>query len=127
MTLVKSDSYYMDALIGWRRIGMDFQMSEDGEGGIIDSDLSFNDAFVAINGRYTFGEAQQWSIDYYADIGAGDPIGPGRHHWALPMNSVGANCSATIADLDYDFGDAKDFDDLTMTFSGPSIGARFEF
>lgn len=125
-TLVKSDNYYLDALIGWRRIGMDFQMHETTRGDIVDTDLYFNDGFVAVNGRYTFSNPK-WSLDYYTDLGTGESDFTWQALLGVNYQFNWGKLFANYRHLDYDFGNAKNFSDLTMTFSGPTIGARFEF
>ncbi len=56
-TLVRTDSHYADALIGWRRFAMSLDIAGELLGGgsvSLDSDQDFNDAFVGINGTYRF-------------------------------------------------------------------------
>ncbi len=125
-TLVKADNYAMDLLLGWRRIGMDMQVRENSAGDLIDTDLSFNDGFVAINGHYVF-DHPQWSMTYYADLGAGESDLTWQAVLGVGYQMDWGTLFANYRHLDYDFGDTKNFADLSMTFSGPTIGARFEF
>ncbi len=125
-TLVKSDRYHLDALIGWRHISMDIRLREDRAGDLIDTDLTFNDAFLALSGVYRF-EQPNWSLDYYADLGTGESDFTWQAKLGVAYEFGWGKLFANYRHLDYDFGDTKNFSDLNMTFSGPTIGARFEF
>ena len=126
-TLVKSDDYYMDTVIGWRRTHLDLDTKVNGN--ILPSfspSLTFNDFIVGVNGEYDFPDSK-WSVPYYADIGTGDSdltwqavigVDYAFDSWKLHMN---------YRHLDYDFGDVGIIQDLQTTFSGPTIGAKFEF
>lgn len=125
-TLVQIDNGYVDTLVGWRRIGMDFKTQEATAGEIINTRLSFNDAFVAVNGRHVFAH-DKWSLDYYADVGTGESDFTWQARLGVNYQFGWGKLFANYRHLDYDFGDSKNFSDLSMTFSGPTIGARFDF
>lgn len=129
-TFARSDNFYTDALLGWRRFAMSLELSIDllnnGTVRKLDSQLDYNDAFVGINGRYAFSN-DRWSLRYYADIGTGESdvtwqalIGVG---YAFGWGELFAN----YRHLHYAPGDAGPLEDLTNTFSGPSVGVTFRF
>ena len=129
-TFVRTARYYADALVGWRRFALDFDLAVDllnnGTERQLGVDSVYNDAFVGISGRYQFSN-DKWSLRYYADLGTGESdmtwqalVGVG---YAFGWGELFAN----YRHLDYDLGDTDRLQDLTTTFSGPSIGARFRF
>jgi hypothetical protein len=129
-TFVRNDRYYMDGLAGWRRFGMTFDLAGDlVSGGNIDisKDLEFNDAFVAVNGRYLFGDGDRWSLRYYADIGTGESDMTWQALLGLGYGFGWGDLFVDYRHLDYDFGDVTRLDDVASVFSGPSVGATFRF
>ena len=129
-TFVRNDSYYLDGLIGWRRFGMSLDVAGDlnsGETFEIETDLDFNDAFVAVNGRYLFGDSGRWALRYYADVGAGESDLTWQAVLGLAYRFGWGDLFVDYRHLDYDFGDTSRLDDLESTFSGPSFGATFRF
>jgi hypothetical protein len=125
-TLVRADNYHMDALIGWRYIGIDLRIREQSAGDLIDTSLNFNDGFVAVSGRYRFDDPR-WSGNYYADVGTGESDLTWQAVLGVAYQFGWGKLFANYRHLDYDFGDTKNFSDLSLAFSGPTVGARFDF
>jgi hypothetical protein len=141
MNVIETDNYYMDILAGWRRADLEFSVDATVTVGpinkgvrVVHLDMSYDDFLLAVNGQYDFA-GSNWSVPYYADIGAGDSdltwqamigLDYAFDSWKLHMN---------YRHLDYDFGDVSGTvlgnsvvaEDIGMVFSGPSIGAKFEF
>jgi hypothetical protein len=129
-TLVRTANYHLDGLVGWRRVAMSLEVSGDLDGGgsiDLSSDLDFDDAFVALNGRYAFGDGDRWSLRYYADIGAGDSDLTWQAMVGLGYGFGWGDLFVNYRHLEYDFGDVRQFEDLSARFSGPSIGGIFRF
>ena len=141
MNVIETDNYHMDILAGWRRADLEFSVDATVTLGpinrgdrVVDLDMAYDDFLLAVNGQYDFA-GSNWSMPYYADIGAGDSdltwqamigLDYAFDSWKLHMN---------YRHLDYDFGDVSGTvlsksvvaEDIEMVFSGPSIGAKFEF
>lgn len=129
-TFARSDHYLADVLVGWRRFGMALDISGDLSAGgsvSLDSDIAVNDALVGINGQYRFGNDARWSLHYYADVGAGGSDLTWQAAIGLGYGFGWGDLFVNYRHLDYDFGDVRRFDDLEVTFSGPSLGATFRF
>ncbi len=93
----------------------------------LDSDLDFNDALVGINGRYGFGNEKRWSLHYYADIGTGESDFTWQTVLGLGYTFGWGELFFNYRHLDYELGDFDRFNDLQLTFSGPSMGATVRF
>jgi opacity protein-like surface antigen len=134
MNVIKTSNYHMDVLAGWRRADLDLKFDRSARltpFSPLKKSLTYDDFLVAINGEYQFSDTK-WSMPYYADIGAGDSdmtwqaligIDYAFESWKLHLN---------YRHLDYDFGDMGNatlpiMQDVGLVFSGPSIGAKFEF
>jgi hypothetical protein len=129
-TFVRSESYYLDGLVGWRRFGMSLELAGDltsGDAFDVATDIDFNDAFVAINGRYEFGDRGRWALFYYADVGTGESDMTWQAALGLGYGFSWGDLFVDYRHLDYDFGDISLLDDVASTFSGPSFGATFRF
>ena len=136
-TVVRKDDYYMDALLGWRRFDMTAELEvieppvpniapSLSPGQKFKSNLQFNDVFVAVNGNYQFA-GSSWSMPYYADIGTGDSDLTWQAMIGVDYAFGWGKLHMSYRHLDYDFGNVGNFTDLQTTFSGPTIGAKFEF
>jgi hypothetical protein len=147
VNVIDSDNYHMDVLAGWRRADLDASLDMTRNNvfpnigpvpagtRLFDMDITYDDFLVAINGEYDLADSN-WSFPYYADVGAGDSdltwqmmVGADYSFgsWKLHMN---------YRHLVYDFGDVPatvaligsvEARDVEVIFSGPSIGAKFEF
>lgn len=144
LNVIDNGNYHMDVLAGWRRADIDFDLFVDidlaGLGLIpripIGAHLTSDDFLVAINGEYNFSDSR-WSVPYYADVGAGDSdltwqamvgVDYAFDSWKFHLN---------YRHLEYDFGDipytvpvtgaSEKIEDFGVVFSGPTIGAKFEF
>lgn len=141
MNVVETDNYHMDVLAGWRRADLEFSVDATVTLGpftrgerVVDLDMGYDDFLLAVNGEYDF-PGSNWSMPYYADIGTGDSdltwqamigVDYAFDSWKLNLN---------YRHLEYDFGDVSgsyrgapaSIKNLEMVFSGPSIGAKFEF
>jgi len=129
-TLLRNDRHYVDGLAGWRRFGMTLDLAGDltsGDTINITSDLDVNDGFVAVNGRYIFGNGGHWSLRYYADIGTGESDVTWQALLGLGYRFGWGDLFADYRHLDYEFGDTALLGDVASAFSGPSIGATFRF
>lgn len=129
-TLVRNESYSMDGLVGWRRVGLTLGLAGDllsGDAFDIEKNLDLNDAFVAVNGRYAFGNGDRWSLRYYADIGTGESDMTWQALLGLGYGFSWGDLFVDYRHLDYDFGDVSGLDDLTISLSGPTFGATFRF
>lgn len=129
-TLVRTANYHFDGLVGLRRVAMSLDVAGDlDSGGSIDleSDIDVHDAYVAVNGRYAFGEGDRWSLRYYADVGTGESDLTWQAVAGLGYGFGWGDLFINYRHLEYDFGDVRRFEDLNTTFSGPSIGGIFSF
>ena len=129
-TFVRNDRYYMDGLAGWRRFSMTLGLTGDltsGRAVDVTRDLNFNDAFVAVNGRYVFGHDDRWSLRYYADVGTGESDMTWQARLGAGYEFGWGELFADYRHLDYDFGDVPRLGEVASVFSGPSIGATFRF
>ena len=129
-TFLRDERFYVDGLVGWRQFGMSFDLAGDlVSGGNVDSgtDLDFNDAFVAVNGRYVFGGGNRWSLRYYADIGTGESDLTWQALLGFGYGFRWGDLFLDYRHLDYDFGDVTRLADVASAVSGPSIGATFRF
>ena len=144
LNVIDTDNYHMDVLAGWRRADIDFDLKLDldllGRGLIpripIGVHLRSDDFIAAINGKYRFADSG-FSIPYYADIGTGDS----DLTWQVMLGLDYAFDSWTFhlnyRHLEYDFGNVtytvpitratERLEDFEVVFSGPTIGAKFEF
>jgi hypothetical protein len=141
VNITKTDNYYIDVLAGWRRADMDFSMDAAVTLGpfnrgarVVDLNITHDDFLFAVNGEYEFSKSN-WSIPYYADIGAGDSdltwqaiIGVDYKFDAFDLNFSYRHAEYEFGDIDGRFlGISTPIKDVKMVFSGPSIGLKFEF
>ncbi len=147
INVIHTDNYTMDVLAGWRRADLDLSIdatrnviwpifgAQPSGIRLLALDESYDDFLVGINGNLDFSDSN-WSMPYYADIGAGDSdltwqamvgLDYAFDSWKLHLN---------YRHLAYDFGDLPvtvplggsiPIQNFEMVFSGPTIGAKFEF
>lgn len=126
-TIINKDDYFMDAVLGWRRTHVDLETKVNGNTlPLFSPTLTFNDVVIGVNGGYQFADSN-WSLPYYADVGAGDSDLTWQAMVGLDYAFEWGKLHMNYRHLDYDFGNVGRIQDLQTTFSGPSIGARFEF
>jgi len=129
-TLMRSNGNVVDGLAGWRQFNMTLDLSAefDAGGGFgVSSDIEFNDAFLAINGRASLGDTGRWSLRYYADVGAGDSDLTWQARLGLVYAYGWGDLFFDYRHLDYDFGENGELKDLTGRLTGPLFGATFRF
>jgi hypothetical protein len=129
-TLVRNESYSMDGVVGWRRVGLTLGLAGDlfsGEAFDFEKDLDLNDAFIGVNGRYAFGNGDRWTLRYYADIGTGESDMTWQALLGLAYGFRWGDLFVAYRHLDYDIGDVSGLNDLTISLSGPTFGATFRF
>ena len=123
---VDSGQYRLNGFGGVRYLDMDTRVNLSVGGGSarVRDDFSNWDAIVGVRGQYQISD--QWTLAYYGDIGAGDTdltwqaaVGADYKFdkWTLTFGYrhlawEGVNDSATLEDVE---------------FSGPFVGAKFEF
>jgi hypothetical protein len=66
-------------------------------------------------------------VNYYADVGTGESDLTWQAVLGVAYQFGWGKLFANYRHLDYDFGDTKNFSDLSLAFSGPTVGARFDF
>ena len=130
-TVIQKENYMMDLLVGWRYFDLELELKRNavivpGLSGSTSPDLTRNDFILAVNGRYEFSNGE-WSMPYYADIGTGESDLTWQAMVGVDYQFDWGKLFANYRHVDYDMGDANRFENLEMTFSGPSFGARFEF
>jgi hypothetical protein len=83
------------------------------------------DAIIGVKGRNSFGDDQQWFIQYYADIGAGDSDLTWQAFAGVGRRIDRFELTAGWRHLDYEFGDDARLESLA--FDGPLAGASVNF
>jgi hypothetical protein len=126
-------SYTANLLVGTRLLAvdqsLDWQFLVPSPNGLVAplgrSEVSASnwDAIVGVNGRYRFGDANQWIVPYYADIGTGNSKFTWQAMLGLGYGFKWGEVGVAWRYIDYDFKSDRALQ--TMSFNGPLVGARF--
>ena len=131
----------MDLLVGWRRADLDFSLDANATLGpftkgqrVVDLEMKYDDFLLAVNGKYTFSQSN-WSMTYYADIGEGDSDLTWQAIIGVDYKFDAFDLNVSYRHVEYEFGDIDgrflstpmSIKDVNMEFSGPLVGAKFQF
>jgi hypothetical protein len=83
------------------------------------------DAVIGVKGRHAFGEGRRWSVPFYLDVGAGESKLTWQAAAGLGYAFSWGNVSLLWRHLAYEMKAGQPTRDLS--FSGPMIGAGFNF
>ncbi|HOX88677.1 MAG TPA: hypothetical protein PLN55_03625 [Burkholderiaceae bacterium] len=132
-TFADAPSYTANVLVGTRMLSvdqtLDWQFLAPSPNGLIApagrSEVSKTnwDAIVGVNGRYRMGDALQWVVPYYVDIGAGNSKFTWQAMLGLGYDFKWGEVGVAWRYIDYDFKSGNAIQ--TMSFNGPMLGARF--
>ena len=137
--IVSGKTFKTDLVAGvrylWLEAETDWELSTEVEGprgertfarkGSVEDDEEFWNGIVGVRGGIGLGDGN-WSIPFYVDIGTGDCDLTWQFFSALAYSFGSWDVELGYRYMEFD---AKDDDDLIqeLTFSGPILGARFEF
>jgi hypothetical protein len=137
-SLVQDPGATLDVIGGFRYLGIeaktDWSLSATindpnssetlAASGSISQDANLWDGIIGVRGHVRLGESN-WSIPYYADIGAGDSDLTWQAMVGLTYNWNWGGVSLAYRYLSYDQGDDKLIQDLS--FGGPALGVTFRW
>jgi hypothetical protein len=109
--------------LGWQLTGSFGAISpQTGRG-----DASFDqwDAIVGVKGRYAFGDARQWVVPFYIDLGTGDSEFTWQAMLGLSYAFGWGDVNIAWRYLDYDLKSGSPI--LNANFNGPAFGVTFRW
>jgi hypothetical protein len=96
-----------------------------GRSGTTSARVSNWDAIIGVKGLYRFGDQNQWSIPYYADIGTGQSDLTWQVAAGVAYSYKWGDLLAMWRYIDYKFDSDSPVNDIT--FNGPMFGVRFHW
>ena len=136
--LHRTDRSNLDAFIGGRYFGVDVETSWSlttaittpggtevfPAAGQIGNDTDLWDAIVGIRGQFALGDSR-WSVPYYVDVGSGSSDITWSAFTGLTYGFEWGDLLFAYRHLEYDEGSSGLLQNFS--FTGPAIGARFNF
>jgi hypothetical protein len=132
--LVSDKAWVVDGLAGARLFGIkpeiDYSLSGDvsglpipGRSGSTSEKVNNWDGVVGVKGQYRFGDRNEWSIPFYADVGTGESHLTWQAAAGVGYSFKWGDVLAMWRYISYDFKSGSPIEDLT--FNGPMLGVRF--
>jgi hypothetical protein len=134
--LVKTPQHTLDLVFGTRMLDVDQKLDWKLSGnlgsvaipdhvGSKSAGLTNWDAIIGVKGRATFGDAGQWFVPYYLDIGAGESKMTWQGAVGLGYTYRWGDIIAAWRYLDYDLKSGSVIE--SVNFSGPAIAVGFRW
>jgi hypothetical protein len=134
--LTSAPTGHVDLLAGARRLDLEqkirWQIGGNvagipvaGRSGEALSDRGNWDGIIGAKGRFRFGEQNRWFLPWYVDIGTGDSDFTWQAMGGLGYSWGWGDAVLAWRHIDYDFGNGRPFNDLTLT--GPSVSLVFHW